>query len=225
MAGAGAKVLLVDIDEAQLTASEKRIRDRGGNARTLVVDVAEPAAPTQIVDCALEHFGSLTVVVHSAGVHEQAPFTAMTPRAFDRAFAVNVRAPYFITQQALPHLSPGGCVIFIGSTGAIAAIPGGFSAYCASKGAVHSLMRTLAVELAPRDVRVNEILPGAFDTPINAAAFRNDPGLAQGIIEATPVRRLGAPDDIVAPALFLASDGARHVHGASLVVDGGFTVA
>ena len=86
------------------------------------------------------------------------------------------------------------------------------------------MMRALALELAPYGVRVNEIVPGAFDTPINAAAFSDDPRLSASIIEATPLRRLGEPDDIVSPALFLASEGARHVHGASLVVDGGFTV-
>jgi NAD(P)-dependent dehydrogenase (short-subunit alcohol dehydrogenase family) len=85
-------------------------------------------------------------------------------------------------------------------------------------------MRALAVELAPYEVRVNEIVPGAFDTPINAAAFDADPELPRAIIRATPLGRLGKPGDIVAPAVFLASDGARHVHGASLVVDGGFTV-
>jgi NAD(P)-dependent dehydrogenase (short-subunit alcohol dehydrogenase family) len=148
----------------------------------------------------------------------------MTHEAFERVFAVNVRAPYFIAQAAVSDLSPGGSMIFIGSTGAIAAIPGGFSAYCATKGAIHSLVRALAVELAQRSIRVNALVPGAFDTPINERLFATDPGLVQAIVSTTPLRRLGNPEDIVAPALFLASDGARHVHGAMLIVDGGFTV-
>lgn len=224
MAGAGASVVLVDMNQDGLRAVEAHIAEGGGVGHTVTADIAEPSSPAHIVASALKRFGSISIVVHSAGVHEQAPFANMTNDAFQRVFAVNVRASYFITQHSLPHLSPGGCVIFIGSTGAISAIPGGFSAYCSTKGAVHSMVRALAVELAPYKVRVNEVVPGAFDTPINATAFRNDPGLAKSIIESTPLRRLGEPEDIVAPVLFLASEDARHVHGASLVVDGGFTV-
>lgn len=224
MGGAGAPVVLVDLDNEKLASTQQHVVAAGGECRSLKLDVATDSAPERIVEFALSEFGSLKILVLSAGIHNQAPLESMSRESFDRVFAVNVRAPYFICQAALPHLSPGGSVIFIGSTGAIAAIPGGFSAYCATKGAIHSLVRALAVELAERGVRVNGIVPGAFDTPINATLFSTDPGLAQAIVETTPLKRLGQPEDIVAPALFLASDGARHVHGATLVVDGGFTV-
>jgi NAD(P)-dependent dehydrogenase (short-subunit alcohol dehydrogenase family) len=224
MAAVGAAVMLVDRDEDGLKRIEREIAGSGGLCRVSAIDLGDVSAPAQVVEFAVGQFGKLSIVVHSAGVHEQSPFQTMTTEAFDHVYAVNVRAPYFITQHCLPYLLPGSSIIFIGSTGAVAAIPGGFSAYCSTKGAVHSLMRTLAVELAPYNVRVNEIVPGAFDTPINAAAFNNDPTLAEGIIRGTPLERLGQPDDIVGPALFLVSDGARHVHGASLVVDGGFTI-
>jgi NAD(P)-dependent dehydrogenase (short-subunit alcohol dehydrogenase family) len=224
MSAAGAPLVLVDLDGEKLASTENQIAQAGGACRSLTLDVTDDSAPQRIVDLALREFGSLKILVLSAGIHNQAPFESMTREDFERVFAVNVRAPYFISQAALPHLSPGGSLIFIGSTGAIAAIPGGFSAYCATKGAIHSLVRALAVELAARGVRVNAIVPGAFDTPINAGVFSADPELAQAIVETTPLKRMGKPEDIVAPALFLASDGARHVHGATLVVDGGFTV-
>jgi NAD(P)-dependent dehydrogenase (short-subunit alcohol dehydrogenase family) len=224
MSAAGAPVVLVDLDGEKLHAVQEQIARTGGACRSLNLDVADSSAPERIVDFTLSEFGSLKILVLSAGIHNQAPFESMTSESFERVFAVNVRAPYFISQAALPHLSPGGSIILIGSTGAIAAIPGGFSAYCATKGAIHSLVRALAVELAERGVRVNAIVPGAFDTPINATLFSTDPELAATIVETTPLKRLGEPEDIVAPALFLASDGARHVHGAMLVVDGGFTV-
>lgn len=224
MAAGGAAVVLVDRDEDGLRKTEEEIAGAGGVCRVQTIDLGESGAPARVIEHAVGQFGALSIVVHSAGVHEQAPFAAMTAEAFDRVFAVNVRAPYFLTQHCLPHLAPGSSVLFIGSTGAIAAIPGGFSAYCATKGAVHSLMRALAVELAPYQVRVNELVPGAFDTPLNAAAFSKDPALEEGIIRGTPLARLGEPDDIVAPALFLVSEGARHVHGASIVIDGGFTI-
>lgn len=224
MAAAGAAVVLVDRDEDGLASTERAIGRAGGLCCAHAIDLGEDYAPERVVEHAVAQFGALSIVVHAAGIHEQAPFSAMTTEAFDRVYAVNVRAPYFITQRCLPHLSRDSSIVFVGSTGALAAIPGGFSAYCSTKGAVHSLMRVLAVELAPHHVRVNELVPGAFDTPINTAAFENDPTLAEGIVRGTPLARLGEPEDIVGPALFLVSDGARHVHGASLIVDGGFTI-
>jgi NAD(P)-dependent dehydrogenase (short-subunit alcohol dehydrogenase family) len=222
MASAGAGVLLVDRDADGLMQVADRIGPRGGACRPLQIDVAEAGAPSRIVQLAIDQFGSLDILVLCAGIHEQASFDSMSRSGFARVFAVNVESAYFLAQAALPHLERGGVIIFIGSTAA-EAIPGGFSAYCATKGAIHSLTRALAAELAGHGVRVNEIAPGAFDTPINAQAFAAEGDLAGSIVERTPLRRLGHPDDIVAPALFLASDGARHVHGATIVVDGGFT--
>jgi NAD(P)-dependent dehydrogenase (short-subunit alcohol dehydrogenase family) len=224
MSAAGAAIVLVDVNEEKLVLTQQQIVSSGGVCSSLAVDVATDSSAAQIVDFALSERGSFQILVLSAGIHGQSPFVAMTRTGFDQVFAVNVRAPYFIAQAALPHLSPDGSVIFIGSTGAIAAIPGGFSAYCATKGAIHSLVRTLAVELADRGVRVNAVAPGAFDTPINADLFETNQDLLESIIAGTPLGRIGQPEDIVAPALFLASDGARHVHGATLIVDGGFTV-
>ena len=224
MAAAGARVLLVDRNAVGLEDVAGQIAADGGVCSRLELDVADPAAPARIVEVAVEQFASLDVLVLCAGIHEQAGFEAMSRESFEHVFAVNVQAPYFLTQAALPQLRRGGTIIFIGSTAAQAAIPGGFSAYCATKGAIHSLVRALAVELAAEGVRVNEIAPGAFDTPINAGAFAAEGDLAGEIVNGTPLRRLGRPEDIVAPALFLASDGARHVHGATIVVDGGFTV-
>jgi NAD(P)-dependent dehydrogenase (short-subunit alcohol dehydrogenase family) len=223
-AATGAAVVLVDKDEPKLASTQRAIVDAGGTCASLRLDIASARAPKQIAAFARHEIGSFKILIHSAGIHNQAPFESMTYEEYEQVFAVNVRAPYFISQAALSDLSPGGSLIFIGSTGAIAAIPGGFSAYCATKGAIHSLVRALAVELAPRSIRVNAIVPGAFNTPINEKLFATDPELIDLIVSTTPLRRLGEPEDIVAPALFLASDGARHVHGATLVVDGGFTV-
>ena len=218
------RAVLVDTAEPGLAATAREIRARDGTCSSLAIDVADPSASARIVAFSVAEFGSIDILVLSAGIHEQARFDSMTRKGFERVFAVNVQAPYFLSQAALPYLAPGGVIIFIGSTAATSAIPGGFSAYCATKGAIHSLTRALAVELADHGVRVNEIAPGAFDTPINARLFSQDGDLAEAIIEETPLKRLGDADDIVAPALFLASDGARHVHGATIVVDGGFTV-
>ena len=223
MSSAGASVLLVDQNPVGLADTMVRI-GRADTCSSLEVDVSDVSAPSRIVEAAIDRFASLDVLVLCAGIHEQATFDRMSREAFDRVFAVNVEAPYFLVQAALPYLAGGGAVIFIGSTAAMAAIPSGFSAYCATKGAVHSLARALAAELADHGVRVNEIAPGAFETPINEKAFATDGNLAGAIVEQTPLKRLGRPEDIVAPALFLASDGARHVHGATIVVDGGFTV-
>lgn len=216
----GARVVLADRDA---DAVARVAAPLGDACRTIALDVTDADAPERVVGLARSAFGRLDVVVPAAGIHGRAPVAEITPEGFDRTFAVNVRAPFLLVQAALPLLEGGGAVIFIGSTAATAAMPGGFSAYCSTKGAVRSLVRALAVELAPLGVRVNEIAPGAFDTPINAA-FLADPAEKAAIVETTPLKRLGQPEDIVAPAVFLASDAARHVHGATLVVDGGFTV-
>ena len=149
MAAVGARVTLVDKDEDGLHAMQERLHSQGGDCRIVPVDLRDETAPARIVEKAVALHESLSIVVHSAGIHGQAAFATMAASAFDDVFAVNVRAPYFLTQSCLSHLTPGSSVIFVGSTGAVAAIPGGFSAYCSSKGAVHSLMRALAVELGP----------------------------------------------------------------------------
>jgi glucose 1-dehydrogenase len=221
MVDAGAAVVLADLDGAGLARTAERIGPRGGRSRTLVVDVTEERAAQRIVELALEAFGRLDIVVPAAGIAYLSSFEEYPTEQLDRQWAVNVRAPFLLAQAALPHLRGHGSIVFIASIAGAVGFPR-LSAYTASKGAIWGLTRALAGELASEGVRVNAIAPGTFDTPQNTEMLA-DEAFKRALIEAIPAKRLGEVEDIVLPALFLASDGARHVHGVVLTVDGGFT--
>ena len=178
-------------------------------------------APRRIVDAALERFGSIEVLVHAAGIFETHTVADFPRDAFDRIFAVNVRAPFFLTQAALPHLRAGASIIVIASGSAAIPSPLG-SVYGASKGALVTLTRAFAAELAPRGVRANAISPGPIDTPLLATALA-DPEVRRGMEAALPTGRLGRADEVAGVAVFLASDAASYMHGANVAVDGATT--
>lgn len=221
LAAVGARVLLVDRDGPDLERTAARIAADGACCRTLLLDVTDEGAERRVVDEAVAAFGSLKILVPAAGIHHLSPFGDYPIEAFDRQWRINVRAPFLLAQAALPHLRPGGSIIFIASIAGAVGFPN-LSGYTATKGAVWGLTRALAGELAGQGVRVNAIAPGTFNTPINAEML-SDATFRQAVVGAIPAGRLGEPEDIVLPALFLASDGARHVHGVILTVDGGFT--
>ena len=178
-------------------------------------------APETIVGAAVDAFGGIDVLVHSAGIFEPMPFAETTAESFDRQWHTNVRAPFLLTQRAAPHLRPGASVVFISSIAGHVAFPSSV-AYCASKGAVELMTKALATELSPLGIRVNAIAPGNIKTPMNAA-LRAQPGYEDATGELTPAGRHGDPEEIAAAVVFVASDAASFVHGASFLVDGGWT--
>jgi len=217
LGGSGADVVLVGRDRGRLDDCRRPL---GGSAVAVAVDLTDDAAPKQIVDTALERFGSLDVIVHSAGIFEPRPFVESSLESFDRQMDLNVRAPFALTQAALPHLRGGGVVIFISSIAGHAAFPNS-AAYCATKGAVELMTRALAVELAPEGIRVNALAPGNIRTPMNEHLLESAEYEAS-MVERTPFGRVGVVEDIAPVAVFMASDAARYVHGTSWLVDGGW---
>lgn len=214
----GAAVLIADRDADGLTSVAADIT---GEVRTVVVDLLDPGAIATIVDAALAGFGRIDILVNCAGVLETAPLEEVSTAMFDRVMGINVRAAYLLAQAVAPHLPTGGAIVNIASGNATLASPGG-SVYATSKGALVSMTRGLAADLAGRGVRVNCIAPGPVVTPLLAPALA-DPTIRDMILGAVPAGRIGEPEEIATVATFLVSDAASFMYGATVHVDGGTT--
>ena len=182
---------------------------------SLAADLADPAAPAQLVAATVARFGRLDVLVNVAGVMIFKPIAAHDAADWQRVLAVNLVAPALLTAAAWPVLRAGASIIHIASVHARRTSPD-VASYAASKAALVSLTRTTAIEGRERGIRCNAVLPGAIDT----AMLRDSPNIRSGKEKIDPAD-IGQPDDIAAVVRFLASDAARFVTGEDIVADGG----
>jgi 3-oxoacyl-[acyl-carrier protein] reductase len=215
----GAYVAVVDIDG---DAAKKVARKIGNTAMPLQCDVTKRGDIDAVVVEVASKFGGLNALVNNAGVgHLNKPVLDIDEKEFDRVFAVNVKGLFMFTQAVVPLMKgKGGVIINIGSTAGLRPRPG-LSAYNATKGAVHNLTKTLAVELAPDKIRVCAIAPVATDTPLLPTFLGPAPGMREKFVATVPLGRLALPQDIADAALFLASDEAKFLTGNIMEVDGG----
>lgn len=221
IARGGADVALVGRDAGRLADTVARVEAAGRRALTISADITEDGAAARIVQEALAAFGKLDALVNAAGIFELAPFEQSLD-GLDRQWRCNVRAPFALTQAAIPHLrATRGSVLFLSSIAGRVGFATA-SGYCAAKGAIEQLVRVLAVEEAPNGVNVNAVAPGNVRTSMNEGLLA-DPGYEQAMLAATPAGRIGEVADIAPAAAFLVSDAAGYVTGASLVIDGGWT--
>ena len=217
---AGAQVIVHygrGADEA--AAVVKEINDGGGRADAIGADLAAPDGPHKLAQKVRAIVGDrLDILVANAGTSKAAPIEDYTVEDFDRLFAVNVRAPFFLVQQLLPILHEGASVILVSSLAAHAVV-GTLSAYAATKGAIDTLVKHFASALGPRGVRVNAVAPGIVQTDMSNFT-KTDAGrdYALGI---QALKRLAGPNDIADVVAFLASDQARWISGDTVHVDGG----
>src|ERR1700681_85271 len=204
-------------EEAESLVSE--IRGAGGRAEAVDADLAAADGAHVLADKVRKLVdGKLDILVANAGVSKSVPIEGLTVEDFDRLFAVNVRAPYFLVQQLLPVLGDGSNVIFVSSIAA-RSVAGTIAAYAATKGAVATLVKHFAAALGPRGIRVNAVAPGVVDTDMSSFV-RSDEGRDYTLgIQA--LQRLGHPDDVADVITFLASDAARWVTGDSIQAGGG----
>jgi NAD(P)-dependent dehydrogenase (short-subunit alcohol dehydrogenase family) len=219
-AAAGARVVLVGRSAKRLESVGARIAAAGGEALPLQADLAEPGAEDQVAAQVRAGVGSLDAMVHSAGVYRRGPIDQSPLADLDDQWRVNARAPYALTKALLPLLGSGARLVFVTSTAGLTALRDRAS-YCATKAAADMMMRSLALELAPRGVRVNGVAPGFIATPMNER-LREDPAFVAGIEALTPAGRLGLPEEVAAAALFLVSDAAQFVCGETIRVSGGY---
>ena len=224
-AKAGARLLLTDRRGADCEKTADDIRAEQGQAWVFDLDITDVAACQRLAQCAGAEIGQIGVLVNNAGILiREGIDTANAHEKFRTVFDVNVMGGFNVLHAFLPALrATRGCVINIASGAAFIA-QSGCIGYSGSKGAVKMLTQSMAVDLAPDGIRVNAIAPGVIDTPMTDAT-RNDPNRLAAFLRRTPLGRIGQPDEIAQPALFLASSMASYVTGVTLPVDGGVLAA
>jgi 3-oxoacyl-[acyl-carrier protein] reductase len=220
LAKAGAQVLVhFGQGKAEAAAVVTEIRKAGGRADAVAADLAAPEGPHKLAKHVHAIMGDrLDIFVANAGISKAATIEETTVEDFDRLFAVNVRAPFFLVQQLLPILHEGSSIVLLSSRAARTAI-GTLYAYAATKGAIDTLVKHFAATLGPRSIRVNAVAPGVVQTDMSSFT-KTDAGRDYALsIQA--LKRLAQPDDIAGAVTFLASDDARWITGQTINVDGG----
>lgn len=219
-AAAGAQVAVLDLTGASQAAAEI-----GPGLLGLACDVTEPDAVAAAFAEAQGHFGRLDFLVNSAGIRQLASILEQPVEVWRRTIEVNLTGTFICAQAAARIMAAagGGAIVNLASMAGILSLTQR-SAYNASKAGVMSLTRSLAAELASRGVRANAVAPGVIETPL-AAPYFEDETMRRILTENTPQGRWGQVADVVGPVLFLCSDAAAHVHGATLSVDGGWVTA
>ncbi len=202
----------------------KQITDMGRKAHFLVADVSQTGNVVQMINDAIGVWGQLDILVNNAGVEKNNDFWNVTEEEYDLVMDTNLKGIFFGIQTFVKYCMAqkrGGVIINMSSVHEEIIFPH-FAAYCASKGGLKMLTRNLATELAPLNIRVNNVAPGAIATPINKKLMET-PELLNNVLENIPMRKLGEPEDVAALVAFLASNDAKYVTGSTYFVDGGLT--
>ena len=228
-AAQGAKVVLAARREDEMAAVVRQIEGRGGQASFVVTDVAVAADVEHLVAHTINTYGRLDYAVNNAAIEGTwAPITDLPEREWDRVLDTNLKGTFLCLQheaRAMLAGGHGGAIVNVGSVNSFLGFPTG-SAYLASKHALIGLTTSVSAELAPRGIRVNLVCPGFIDTPMHhrARAILGDAIYDQGVLPQVHLRRAGRPEEIAQTILFLCSDAASYISGATLTPDGGFTL-
>jgi glucose 1-dehydrogenase len=207
-------------DEAE--AMVEQIKDAGGRAIAVRADITKPEDAKNLVQSTVEEFDRLDIIVNNAGMERKMPFLQTPFEVWNQAIAVNLTGPWLGCQEAARQLveqGGPGRIINVSSVHEDRPMPTN-SPYCAAKGGVRMLMRTIAVELAPYCITVNNIAPGAIDTPMDAP-LKKHPDQMEELLSEIPLGRMGEPEEVAALAVYLASDASAYVTGSTFTIDGG----
>ena len=223
----GAQVVVLDVNTAAAAQTEGIIRDGGGSAASMRLDVTEREACLRIAAEIGARIGQVSILVNNAGINRRNAFAA-APQAvikdWQDIMRVNLEGVFNVTHAFLEHLrATKGRIVNIASIQSFMHVRTPNSpAYTTSKHGVLGFTRAIAAELGKDGVRVNAIGPGLIATPLNEAVRANNPELVKTFLEHTPLGRVGKPEDIVGPAIFLASELSAYVTGSIIMVDGGY---
>ncbi len=223
----GARIVILDADPEGARETQRLVTAAGGTADVFVLDVTDREAAHKIADEVAAKVGQVSVLVNNAGINRRNPITGDDAAVFkdwDDIISINVMGVFNVTHAFLGQLRAAkGRVVNIGSIQSFVHVrTPNSAAYTTSKHGVLGFTKALAAELGKDGVRVNAIGPGLIETPLNAQARANNPDLVKTFLDHTPLGRAGKPEDIVGPAIFLASDLASYVTGTIVMADGGY---
>ena len=221
-----ARVALVDIDESGVKATADQIQNAGGTVRAHVRDVSNSGDAEKTVAAILKDWGTVDILVPAAGISVGKVLTDTTEEEWDRVFAVNVKGTAFWCKAALPHMMENrrGAIVTISSQFAFTGGPASAS-YVATKGAIVSLTRSIAIDYASYRIRANTVMPASIDTPMIQRMLARQPDQEQAlqrVIGKHPLGRIGTPEEVALAVLYLASDDSSFTSGATLPVNGGW---
>ncbi|TSJ78991.1 SDR family oxidoreductase [Rariglobus hedericola] len=222
LAGAGAEVVLVGRNEEKASARLAKIHAAGGKAYFLPSEASDKAQLNNLLEAVLKRSGHVDIVVNGAGVNSPTPFLDITEEEFERIMDINVKGVFLGCQvfgKYLTERGQGGSIINLGSMSGLVPLSRVFT-YSASKAAVHNLSKNLAREWAPKNVRVNILVPGFFPAEQNRKVLT--PERVASILGHTPAKRFGEAKELIGATLLLAGDAGSFITGAEIVVDGGY---
>jgi len=225
LAEEGADIVIDYVGSSQpADATVAQIQKRGRRALAVEADISSVDQIHSMMKQAVDSFGGVDILINNAGVEKHASIWEATEHDYDLVLTINLKGAFFATQAFVQHrmaVKKPGKIINVSSVHEDLPFPH-FTSYCASKGGMKMMMRNLSIELAPYGITVNNIAPGAIETPINTALL-NDPAKLKALLSNIPLGRLGQVNDVCGVAAFLASADADYITGATIVVDGGLT--
>lgn len=214
LAREGGRVVVADLDLASAQATADAIVAAGGTALAAQVNVGDSAAVQAAITKAVDSYEHLDVIVNDAAMMTFTPIVDIAEVDFFKVLAVNLGSVFFFAKYGAPHMPPGSAIVNVSSVHAYATTPN-VVPYASSKGAIEAFTRGFSIEMQSRQIRVNAVAPGAVDTPM----LRNNPNVKSGVEKLEGP--IGKPEDLAEAICFLASEDARFINGAALLVDGG----
>lgn len=223
LAQEGADIIIDDrADDSRAEETLKEVQAAGRRGCVIAGDLGKLADDRRMVEEGVRQMGRIDILVNNAGVEKNAAFVDVSEEDYDFVLGINLKGTFFATQSFVRHLRDTqrpGKIINVSSVHEELPFPH-FTSYCCSKGALKMFTRNLAVELAPLGITINNIAPGAIETPINSKLL-NSPDLLKALLGNIPLNRLGQPRDVAGIAAFLASSDADYMTGSTVYVDGG----